>query len=385
MNDWNNATFFYCYAPTFTFGSGTGEYMTVNYVFIPNDPNGATPRAKTTIVSAGRITSAVVLLNDIVALTFPLSLADALNHEIGHTMGLNDCNYPGCPLHSSVMENAVPLDVVPLWGYTGPAPPGGPTACDLGIMAAVAPDYLCVPPPPPPGDGDPPCDLGTGTEGQNPHGCSPIILDIDGDGFNLTSAAGGVLFDITGTGHPVQMGWTAQGANNAFLALPGADGLVHNGKQLFGNFTPQPPSEHPNGFTALAVYDDPKKGGNGNGVIDAGDAIFSSLKLWIDANHDGICQPEEMHTLQSLGVASISLHYRESRRVDQYGNAFRYKAPVDPNAPDPAHVGRTAYDVFFVTLPTGSTKNLTPVSPVNVKQCPAVAPAKGGMLSTGRG
>jgi hypothetical protein len=190
MNDWNDAPFFYCYAPTFTFGPGTGQFITVSYVFIPNDPvTGGTFKGLTTITSSGRITSAVTLLNNIVALTFPLSLADTMNHEIGHTMGLNDCNYPGCPLHSSVMEDLVPVTVVPLWGYTGPTPSGGPTFCDLDVMLTVAPIYLCAPPPPPPID--PPCDLGTGTEGNPGSGCSPIILDIDGKGFNLTSAAGG--------------------------------------------------------------------------------------------------------------------------------------------------------------------------------------------------
>lgn len=87
------------------------------------------------------------------------------------------------------------------------------------------------------------------------------MSSLSGNGFHLTSAAGGVLFDISGTGHPVQMGWTAAASDNAFLALPGADGLVHNGGQLFGNFTPQPPSANPNGFAALAVYDDPKTEG----------------------------------------------------------------------------------------------------------------------------
>lgn len=186
----------------------------------------------------------------------------------------------------------------------------------------------------------------------SPPGCcgSPIIIDVSGQGFHLTNAANGVLFDISGTGHPWQLGWTALGSDNAFLALPGSDGLVHNGKELFGNFTPQPPSSDPNGFRALAVYDQPEYGGNGDGVIDSRDAIFSSLRLWIDANHDGICQPNELYTLPSLGVYSISLDYWFSRKRDQWGNLFRYRGdvnPVDDTANPTTAIERVTYDVFL--------------------------------------
>jgi hypothetical protein len=139
--------------------------------------------------------------------------------------------------------------------------------------------------------------------------CTPIIIDASGHGFHLTSATNGVVFDISGSGHPVHISWTATGSDNAFLALPASDGLVHGGKELFGNFTPQPESSDANGFRALAVYDLPENGGNGDGIIDAHDAIFSSLRLWVDANHDSISQPDELHTLPSMGVYSISLDY----------------------------------------------------------------------------
>lgn len=197
------------------------------------------------------------------------------------------------------------------------------------------------------GGGDPPCPP---SDGEVQPVCSPVILDLDGNGFLLTNAAGGVLFDITGSGHPVQIAWTALGADNAFLALPGSDGLVHSGKELFGNFTAQPPSAHPNGFAALAAYDQPANGGNGDGVIDSRDRIFASLRLWIDANHDGICQPSELFTLPEEGVNAISLHYELSMRRDQYGNLFRYHSLVNPGAPQTgSDVGRMSYDVLLTT------------------------------------
>jgi hypothetical protein len=190
------------------------------------------------------------------------------------------------------------------------------------------------------------------------------------------------MFDISGTGYPIQMGWTAKDSDNEFLALPGTDGLVHNGKQLFGNFTFQPPSDVRNGFAALAVYDDPKNGGNGDGIIDSRDAIFSSLRLWIDANHDGVSQPGELHTLASMGVNSISLNYHADERHDQYGNGFRYRAKVNPG--EATDTGRMAYDVFFVRLPSTSAKNLIPLHPgqVSGQKCSVPAQVKGGMLST---
>lgn len=144
---------------------------------------------------------------------------------------------------------------------------------------------------------------------------SPILIDVDGSGFHLTSVEDGVWFDFTGQGQKVKLSWTAGGSSNAFLVLDrNGDNQIDNGTELFGNFTPQPVSPEPHGFIALAEYDQPTKGGNPDNVIDARDAVFTSLRLWQDANHNGVSEPSELHSLSSRSVDAIALDYKESRR-----------------------------------------------------------------------
>jgi hypothetical protein len=181
---------------------------------------------------------------------------------------------------------------------------------------------------------------------------SPILIDAANQGFHLTGLSDGVAFSRGPGTPPITISWTDPRFKNAWLALDrNGNGRIDDLTELFGNLTPQPPSNSPNGYNALAVFDDPKNGGNGNGKIDQGDAIYWQLRLWVDKNHDGISQPDELFSLPAVGILSIDLSYKKSDFVDQFGNAFRYVAnvtDVQQNS-DPR-----CYDVFLQMVPKGA-------------------------------
>lgn len=175
---------------------------------------------------------------------------------------------------------------------------------------------------------------------------TPIVVDVDGNGYDLTAPSDGVVFDIDASGHPEQVSWTSPGSDDAWLVLDrNGNGVIDDATELFGDHTPQPASDHANGFLALGIFDTSANGGNNDGWISSDDAVYSQLRLWVDRNHNAVSEPDELHPLLELGVAAIEVDARSSRRVDANGNAFGYRARVKHVRG--AHDGRWAYDVFL--------------------------------------
>jgi len=178
---------------------------------------------------------------------------------------------------------------------------------------------------------------------------SPILIDVEGDGFDMTSADDGVRFDISGSGTPVRLSWTAGRADDGWLALDrNGNGRVDHGKELFGNFTDQPFNKREkNGFEALAEFDRLENGGNRDGRITDRDAVFERLWLWQDRNHNGVSEPDELLKFASLGVTALHLRYEETKWMDRHGNWFRYRAPIDREGRGRGTY-KWAYDVYLV-------------------------------------
>lgn len=177
----------------------------------------------------------------------------------------------------------------------------------------------------------------------------PIILDLAENGFHLSSPSDPVSFDINADGISDNIAWTRRGEDDAFLCLDrNHNGKIDDGSELFGYATPLrsgAPAEI--GYRALAELDDPASGGNGNGKIDAADKMFHDLCVWVDRNHDGVSQDEEIYTLDQIGIVALGYNYKTLRLMDAYGNLFRYVSQAEMRDPAGRVTSWPTFDVVF--------------------------------------
>ena len=125
----------------------------------------------------------------------------------------------------------------------------------------------------------------------------PIVLDLDGNGIELTPrATSNVYFDMDGDGIKEQTGWVKP--TDGLLAIDSnANGQIDNINELIGDLGRS-------GFAELISYDL-----NNDRVINANDTIWSQFRVWLDSNSNGITDTGELRTLASLNIRSIDLRY----------------------------------------------------------------------------
>ncbi|WP_317202683.1 SdrD B-like domain-containing protein [Janthinobacterium sp.] len=138
---------------------------------------------------------------------------------------------------------------------------------------------------------------------------TPIVIDLNGDGIH-TIARGDFhgSFDLLGNGHAIQSGWIS--GNDGFLAVDSnGNGRIDGIGELFGG------ASKGSGFAKLASFDS-----NGDGFVDAHDDKFAELRIWRDANSNGVTDAGELMSMHDAGVSSLTVHFTELPFLDANNN-----------------------------------------------------------------
>jgi len=290
-------------------------------------------------------------LNGHVYLT-PIGSSGSFNSD-GEAQFFNDLNAPALATLSGTHSVSGPQqftqEVTGSSGHysyqlQGPAEPGACYSTALMVSAVPAgpgnpadgswfgPETKCADPPIRPGYIEvPACPT------------SPILINLHDASFPLSGAGEPVWFDIDADGQPNRITWTEAHSAVAFLARDrNANGRIDDGSELFGNATPvHSGARAANGFEALAELDT-----NADGMVDPRDEVWSALLLWIDTNHDGVSQPDELHRVAGTPVEAIETEYHWTGRRDAYGNLYAYQGRAFLD-----RARRPIYDVYFTVVP----------------------------------
>ena len=145
----------------------------------------------------------------------------------------------------------------------------------------------------------------------------PLVFDLGGDGITTVSLEeSNAFFDLDNNGFAEKTSWVS--AKEGLLAYDkNGDGIINGGNELFGDRTLMKDGKTlaSSGFVALAEYDD-----NKDGKIDSNDAIYTLLRIWQDADGDGIASAGELRRLIDLGIVSIGLSYSNTGVTDSANN-----------------------------------------------------------------
>ncbi len=128
---------------------------------------------------------------------------------------------------------------------------------------------------------------------------APVVLDLDGDGIELTSFVNStILFDMDGDGRRDRTSWTA--ADDGLLVYDrNGNHLVDGADEIsFQALIAGAASD----LEGLRFFDT-----NNNGLLDSGDAAYSSFWVWQDENQNGISEASEMTSLIDAEITQINL------------------------------------------------------------------------------
>lgn len=138
------------------------------------------------------------------------------------------------------------------------------------------------------------------TERVTYHGgyAPPIVLDLDGDGLDLSEVDSSTIITRNDRGGLYQLAWV--GPTDAFLAVDrDGDGAINKVSEL--SFV-QDKAGATSDLEGLKTWDT-----NGDGLLDKNDANFGKLLLFQDLNQNGRSTKKELRTLAEAGIVAIDL------------------------------------------------------------------------------
>ena len=245
---------------------------------------------------------------------------------------------------------------------------------DLGINLEDGdlpdPNPSCPTPPPPP-----PQYPGAPNRGD------PLVIDLGATGIATYGLSADMHLDMDGDGFAERVGFA--GPQEGVLVLDrNGDGILSNGAELFGEFTPLGGGQLAvNGFQALSQFDR-----NKDGVIDALDPVWGSLRVGVwETDPFGnviVADPGaamSFRTMEELGIQSIGVGSTivENQGPDGSGNTKTRTGSLTF-----AGGGTTEVAQYTFARDTSDTRaiDFTPVPP-SIDQGPHLKLA-GGPLAT---
>ena len=173
-----------------------------------------------------------------------------------------------------------------------------------------------------------------------------FVLDLKGDGFQLSSAADGVDFDVDGTGQAVRTAWTARSSDDGFLVLDlNGNRLIDSGREMIGSAWRTAQGNRVTGNEALRLIQDLDGKGRAaqtpapgprevevdgkkirlpnlppqdfSSRIGPEDEVYTRLRVWVDRNHNGRSETDELFPLPTLKIIRLSLGFRKPAEPPQ--------------------------------------------------------------------